>query len=42
MNMNLNATMEEAGGFYDLYKQVAGPMLKAMGEAEAELPGKPQ
>jgi hypothetical protein len=22
------------GAFYDLYKQVAGPMLKAMGEAE--------
>ena len=25
---------EAAGSFYDLYKQVAGPMLKALGSVE--------
>ena len=40
--MNVNAVMEEPGGFYDLYKQVAGSMLRALGEAESapsERPG---
>lgn len=32
--MNQNAPTKEPGGFYDLYKQVAGPMLKALGSVE--------
>jgi hypothetical protein len=33
---------KEAGGFYDVYKHVAGPMLKAMGAAEHQGTAGPQ
>lgn len=30
--------MPELGSFYDLYKQVAGATLRAMGQAELDYP----